>query len=161
MLRFTQQITTAFGFFASSFALKASRCASDSGVHGSDLYSFALCRRGQPSIGTSNVAASTCSSLERPRISSDSSPPTNAGTAQRPQKARARSRRDFILPSSAGNASSWGAFPRCMLPASLRSVSPESSPSSLGSEERRQQARSSTWSSFSDEILAEIALIRA
>jgi hypothetical protein len=47
------------------------------------------------------------------------------------------------------------------LPASLRSVSPESSPSSLGSEERRQQARSSTWSSFSDEILAEIALIRA
>ena len=42
------------------------------------------------------------------------------------------------LPSSAGNASSWDAFPRFLLPLSWKCFSPESSPSSSGSEERLQ-----------------------
>ena len=39
-----------------------------------------------------------------------------AGLARRPQRERLSSRRDCIFPSSAGNASPWGAFPRFSLP---------------------------------------------
>jgi len=96
---------------------------------------------------------------ESSRISSDFNLPINAGTARRPQQRRLSSHREFMFLISAGNASSWSAFPRFLLYTRLSLVSPESSPSSLGSERRRQSLRSSSSSFFRDEIWAGIAVI--
>ena len=93
-------MTLAFGISVSSFALKTSRCASDSGVHDrfGPLRSFTSRREGQPQIRKSSVAVICSLFSERSRISSDSCSPTNVGTAARPQYERLRSRRRLHLP---------------------------------------------------------------
>ena len=63
------------------------------------------------------------------RSSSDFSSPTNAGTVQRLQQRRVRTRCDFIFLSPAGNASPWSSFPRSLLSERSSFVSFESSPS--------------------------------